>query len=339
MTRPWWLLALALALACGERDPYGVDYDGERLTVIDMHLHPGEWDAIPRETRAFLAARFPFPLNLRPDKVAADVLSAGGIVEELDAAGIQAGVLLAVYAPRTVGVASNELMERGVDTYPLRLMGLASLRVDNWREDGDDELARLGEALDHDGVVGVKLAHAHMHFRMDDPEFFGIYALAGARGKPVYLHTGTSPFPGTSQEPPYTDPAYLEAAIAAYPHTIFILGHLGYDFIDHTHGTLETCLELARRYPNVYLEPSALGSASADPSGENLRAAMRRIKEEGLVGRTIYGSDGPQSPGFVAEYLERTVAAMRDAEYSADEARAVLSGNFVKVFGREVPLP
>lgn len=338
--RPRWLvpLALAFALACAAEDPDGVDYGGERIAVIDMHLHPGEWDAIPAETRAFLAGRFPFPLNLRPDKVAADVLSAGGIVEELDAAGVRAGVLFAVYAPRTVGVASNELMLKGVEAFPRRLMGLASLRVDRWREDADAELERLRAALGEPGVVGVKLAHAHMHFRMDDPDYFSIYAVAGELGKPVYLHTGTSPFPGTAQDPPYTDPAYLEAAITGHPQTIFILGHLGYDSANRRHGTLETCLALARRYPNVFLEPSAMGSESADPSGDNLREAMRRIKEEGLVDRVIYGSDGPQSPGFVAGYLERTVAAMEAAEYSADEARAVLSGNFLRVFGRAVEL-
>ncbi|MCA9636862.1 MAG: hypothetical protein KC420_12615, partial [Myxococcales bacterium] len=59
------------------------------------------------------------------------------------------------------------------------------------------------------------------------------------------------------------------------------------------------------------------------------------IREEGLVDRLIYGSDGPQSPGFVAEYLERTVTAMERAEFSADDARALLSGNFIKVFGAE----
>jgi microsomal dipeptidase-like Zn-dependent dipeptidase len=87
----------------------------------------------------------------------------------------------------------------------------------------------------------------------------------------------------------------------------------------------------------VYLEPSALGSRSSDPSGANLKEVMRRIREASLVDRAIYGSDGPQSPGFVDDYLGRTVAAMREAGYSRDELAAVLAGNFVRVFAVAEP--
>jgi predicted TIM-barrel fold metal-dependent hydrolase len=333
MRRAW---ILVFAVGCGDAE-LGVVVRGERMPVIDMHLHPGEWDSIPPETKEFLSSRFPFPIDLRPDKSAAGVLSPEGILGEMDRGGVSVGVLLAIYAPRTVGVATNEGVIADVAHDPRRFYGLASLRVDRWNADGADELARLREALGSPGMVGIKLAHAHQQFRMDDPRYFGIYALAAELQKPVYLHTGTSPFPGTQQAPEYTDPAYLEPAIAAHPGAIFILGHLGYDFAAQQLGALEACVDLATRYPNVYLEPSALGSKGSDPSGDNLRRAMARLREAGLVDRIIYGSDGPQSPGFVAEYLERTVAAMEAADYSADEARAVLAGNFARIF--KVPAP
>ena len=47
---------------------------------------------------------------------------------------------------------------------------------------------------------------------------------------------------------------------------------------------------------------------------------MGKMREAGLVDRIIYGSDGPQSPGFVKDYLSRTVQAMRATGYTADEA-------------------
>ena len=144
-------------------------------------------------------------------------------------------------------------------------------------------------------MVGVKLAHAHQRFRMDDERYWSIYALAAAHDAPVYLHTGPSPFPGTSQEAPYTDPAYLEAAIAANPDTDFILGHLGHDFINQRVGDLQGCIDSTSRYENVWLEPSALGSRSSDPEGENLTASMRH-PGRGLVDRVVYGSDGPCVP-------------------------------------------
>lgn len=332
-----WLLLAGIAAAGCAGDELGVVVRGERLPVIDMHLHPGDWDSIPPETKEFLSSRFPFPIDLRPDKAAMGVLSPAGILEEMDRAGVSVGALFAIYAPRTVGIAANEDVIADVAHEPRRFYGLASLRLDRWNEDGPEQLAALREALMAPGMVGIKLAHAHQQFRMDDPRYFAIYALAQELKKPVYLHTGTSPFPGTAQEPAYTDPAYLEDAIAAHPGASFILGHLGYDFKQQQLGALEACVDLATRFPNVYLEPSALGSKGSDPTGENLRAAMVRLRQAGLVERIIYGSDGPQSPGFVAEYLERTVAAMEAADYSAAEARAVLAGNFARVFA--VPEP
>lgn len=330
-------LTLFLLTTCSSTKP-GADIGAaERVPVVDFHLHPGEWSQVPEATREFLAERFPFPFNLDPEALAAQVLSADGIASELDAAGISVGVLFAVYAPQTVGVATNELVADYLADKPDRFYGLASLRVDRWAQDSDAELARLADALTIPGMIGIKLAHAHQNFRMDDPAYFGIYELSGNLGKPVYLHTGPSPFPGTAREPEYTDPAYLEAAIAAHPDTIFILGHIGYDFINKQLGMLETCISLAQRYPNVYLEPSALGSRGSDPTGANLPAAMAAMRAAGVVDRIIYGSDGPQSPGFVSDYLGRTIAAMRASDYTDDEMRAVLAGNFARVFGVPVP--
>jgi predicted TIM-barrel fold metal-dependent hydrolase len=329
--------ALALAGACGETPQPGLVYDGQRIPVVDMHLHPGEWSSLSPQNREFLAKNFPFPFNTDPEALADEILSPDGLVEQLDEAGISVAGIFAVYAPRSVGVASNELIITDVAAKPDRLYGFASLQIDDWANREAAEIARLTDALAQPGMIGIKIAHAHQHFRMDDPAYYSIYELSAQLGKPLYLHTGTSPAPGTSQHPAYTDPAYLEDAIASHPQAIFILGHLGYDFINHQPGALETCISLAQTYPNVYLEPSALGSARSDPDGVNLPLAMRRMREAGLVDRVIYGSDGPQSPGFVGEYLERTAAAMLAADYTVDEARAVFAGNFARVF--DVPVP
>ena len=79
--------------------------------------------------------------------------------------------------------------------------------------------------------------------------------------------------------------------------------------------------------------------ASGTLTGRHLddRASTTAPRRPRLVDRIIYGSDGPQSPGFVETYLERTVAAMAAADYTADEARAVLAGSFARVFNVPVP--
>lgn len=322
------LAALALTVVGCAAPEYGVEYRGATLDVVDMHLHFGEWEAIPPATRRFLAGNFPFPLGLNAESTASSSVSGEGILGQLDGAGIRRGVLFAVYAPRSVGVATNEqaITERQAD--PDRLYALGSLRFDNWAEDGPAQIDALRAVLSEPGFIGIKLAHAHQHIRFDDPAFFSVYEVAAEFDVPVYLHTGRSPFNGTSQEAPYTDAAFLEDAIAAFPTVPFILGHLGHDFEPDFTEPLDTVLDLAEQYDNVLLEPSALG----DEDGFRLPYAMEQIHQRGLVERTIYGSDGPQSPGFVGRYLGDALEAMEAADYSVEEAAAVLAGNFDREF-------
>ena len=56
--------------------------------------------------------------------------------------------------------------------------------------------------------------------------------------------------------PENTSPDFLDDAISRHPDTIFILGHLGYDFINKSIGELETCLELAKSYPTFRHSPA-----------------------------------------------------------------------------------
>ncbi len=330
------LLFLAGMGGCGDPD-LGVEVEGQRVAVIDMHIHTGEWGSIPESARELIASNLPFPFNTDPAGVAERVLSADGIADELDAAGISRAGLFAVYAPRSTGVARNDFVANTVAEQPERFYGFASLRVEDWANEEAAMLAQLDEALDRPEMVGIKLAHAHQHFRMDDSAYYSIYALAERRGAPMYLHTGTSPFPGTTSEAPYTDPAFLEDAVAAHPGAIFILGHLGHDEADTELTAVDRCIDLASRFDNVYLEASVIGSERSDPTGDKLAEAMTRIRDAGLVDRVIYGSDGAQSPGFVGRYLDGTVEAMTRAGYSVDEMSAVLSGNFVRVFGVSAP--
>jgi len=324
---------LLFLLACSEPPEPGVLYDGQRLPVVDMHLHSGDWEGVPSGTQSFIARNFPFPFNLDPETTAKSTLSAEGIVEQLDIAAISHGVVFAVYAPRSVGVASNETISAQVAEAPGRLWGLASLPIESWETGEEAALAQLEAALQEPGMVGIKLAHTHMHQRMDDPDYYSIYALAAAQGAPLYLHTGSSPFPGTQPDPAYTDPRYLEEAIALHPDADFILGHACYDFINEDTLDLDSCVDLARRYPNVYIEISALGSSSSDARAEDYPVVLDRLRSEGLTERVIYGSDGPQRPGFLLAYLERTVSVMEEVGYTDAEARAVLSDNFTALFG------
>ncbi|MCG8419943.1 MAG: amidohydrolase family protein [Proteobacteria bacterium] len=312
--------------------PKGVDYKGQRLQVIDAHLHTGNWDNLPPHMQELFRNTLPFPLNLVPDWVVNYTLSSYGIAAQLNESGISRGVLMAVYAPQTVGLTTNEFVRDRISELPDRFYGLASVSAQDWEQNKGRALQNLDEHLSLPEFIGVKMAHPHMGLALNDAAFYPIYELAAQHSVPVYIHTGNTPSPGSRTDPEATDPAYLEEAIALHPDTRFVLGHMGYDFLGRTLGHLETCLDLAKRYPNVYLEASALGSERSDPDGVNLRSVLRAVKSEGLVGRLVYGSDGPQSSGFVKSYLTRTLEAMADEGYTVDEARQVLYDNFAALF-------
>lgn len=314
----------------GAGEPLGVDVGGERLPVIDMHVHVGQWAMIPTRAQRRNLERMPRPVRPYMTPVFDELLSARGIVRELDGGDINLGVIYASFFPHTSGVADNAFVAEQVRLQPTRLVAFASLRVDQWNRDAATQLAELERALLEYRMIGVKLAPAHAQTRLDDERLYPIYELAARLRKPVYLHTGTSPFPGTRSEPPYTNPAYLEAAIARYPQTVFVLGHAGYDTANHTLGYLEDCIRLVRTYPNVQIEMGALGSPKAD---ELTAQALRRFKQAGVIDRVLYGSDGPQGPGYMRKHLERTVEALRAEGYSRDEMRALLAGNFQRVYG------
>jgi predicted TIM-barrel fold metal-dependent hydrolase len=328
-----FLLTVALTLpGCGRKpDQPGVLVEGQRLAVVDMHLHTGTWEGMTPRFHERLSERVPRGFRWFMPYVTPFTLNGKAILRELDNGGVSAGGVFALYSPHSTGIASNEFVAGEIARDPQRLFGFASLRVDRWNLDGPAQLAKLEAALTGPGhFIGIKLAHGHQQFRFDDERYYGIYEIAGRLHKPLYLHTGTSPNPGTRTEPPYADPAYLEDAIRRYPDAIFILGHTGYDSFAKALTFTDSAIRLAVAYPNVYLEPGALGAKRAD----NVRLDfLKRVKVAGAIPKLIYGSDGPQVPGYVKSHLERFVAGMQESGYSVDEMRAILSGNFSRVFG------
>lgn len=324
------LLVAGTVAGCGGDPEPGVLVDGERLPVVDMHLHVGQWKDMPPWFHERISSNVPRGFKWTVKLLSDRLLTGEGIISQLDSCGITGAGIFAVYSPHTNGIATNEFVADMVSHNPSRLFGFASIRVDQWNIDGEAWLRKFESDLANlPNVVGVKLAHAHQQFRFDDERFYGIYEIAGRLNKPIYLHTSGSPNPGIRTEPPYNDPYYLEEAIQKYPNTIFILGHAGWDSLEKKLTYLDAVIDLSQRYDNVYFEPGALGAHRADDAIDEF---VERVKAADLIPKMIYGSDGPQFPGYVARHLEHFVAAMERADYSVDEMRMVLSGNFARVF-------
>ena len=181
---------------------------------------------------------------------------------------------------------------------PDRLWGFASLWVDRWAEESEEQLAALEAALEHPQMIGIKIAHAHMHFRMDDPDYYGIYEVAEKTQAPVYLHTGPSPFPGTLAAPPptRTRPTWKRP----FPPTR--MWSSSWAMWATTSSTTPWApWRPAPPWPRPR-QRLPRGQRSRLPrlgfGRNNYQTVFQRIQEEGLVDRLLYGSDGPQFQAF-----------------------------------------
>ena len=257
---------------------YGFTIDGVDIDIIDMHLHTGTWEALTEPYKERYSERVPKPFKFLMENLLGNGLTSEGILKQMDNAGSRRGGVFAVYSPDTTGIANNEFLYQQIKDQPERMFGFYSIRTDHWNIDAAKELEKLESDLIKYKATGIKLAHAHQQMRLDDKRFDGIYEIAGRLNKPIYIHTGTSPNPYTRREPPYVDPVYLEESIIKYPQTKFILGHSGYDSFLIQLTYLESCIQLAKKYGNVYFEPGALGARKAS---EVLPEYLKIIKKEG----------------------------------------------------------
>ena len=352
-------LGLGLALTPNSAGA-GIEVDGQTLEVIDVHLHSGNFGQLAPSGKGYLISGTPsFTQLYAPgifnrllDPYAAHI----GIRAQTEMAGFDHAVVLATYTHETTGYFTNTQLlgylrdERNVDfddgSDEPWAWGLASINFfDDYAGNVEARLAALDSffAEQGDWMIGVKLAHAHQAVPLDAPEFLGVYDVAAKHGVPVLLHTGFSPFPNSQTDPEFYDPSYLDSVVSNYDgsgsagRVDFVLSHVGQGDLRAT----ENALSLAETYDNVYLEISALNRpARLGLDGEELDSTtpqyvyvLEQIKARGLIGKTLFATDGAQFSGFVSSYLELMVSGMRDANYTVEEMAQVLAGNFHALYG------
>ncbi len=356
-----YLAPLGMALAMSQTTIAAEKtYLGMPVQAIDIHMHPGTYATMGPLGKAFVKNVLPgfipdFLKNISLNALSGFMLDPYGafigIKSECEKAGLQMCGLFAVYAPDTWGVTDNDYIIKKLDDSKNvnkdgtpAFFGLASVRMQDWEMGEAQQLAQLRKALSHPMMKGIKLAFIHNSIALDDAKYNSIYEVADELDVPVYHHVGSSPlqkladFGDEEDKQEYIasyDPNRLEGAIAAYPNVKFILGHMGFDFNKEGFDFSPTVYSLAKRYPNVYLEISAFGRAAYDPEGKQMDRVLKTIKDDGLISRTVYGSDGPGSPGGTEKYMDATLRSMDRVGFSYAEAEDVLKNNSVRIFKLE----
>ena len=245
----------------------GIDFHTHPLLVREMVARHPELAAAARET--FLIGN-----NFQPLET---------FHLELDLAGLDQAVVLPMDASASTGavVWTNEQIAE-LCRMSARFIGFAS--VDPHRPDA---CGQLKSAVQNLGLRGLKLNPAMQRFYADDALAYPLYETARDLGIPILFHAGMSWEPGSRLQ--YGYPMRMENVAADFPKLRMVLAHLGWPWVVEA-------VALALKYPNVYLDTSAL---YFDNPRDFLRFAMTHqvpltVFERSLRKQLVFGSNYPR---------------------------------------------
>jgi hypothetical protein len=173
----------------------------------------------------------------------------------------------------------------------------------------------LAGALSH----GIRVFKAHLQVGAYDPRdqlldrVWG--ALADAR-TPVVCHCASAPNPGR-----FTGPGPISEVLARHPNLTLVVAHSG-------SPEYAEFLDLADRYPNVYLDTTMTFTDFTTARSPFPPALLPRLVD--LADRVVLGSDFPNIPYPYAHQIE----ALIRLDLGDDWLRRVLHDNGMRLLGR-----
>ncbi len=269
---------------------------------VDTHLHLTRWwPDLPHTA-------------YRPDL---DYTTAG-LLREMDAAGIERGLVIQVHeAPnaadaleesRSIREASGGRLLPVVTVDPTRGPETIDRAIAQWEEDP--------------GLAGIKLFPGYLPFYPHDPRLAPLYEFAHRRGLPVLIHQGdTLDRKGLVK---FARPIEVDEVAVRYPDVAFVLCHFGNPWI-------EEAAELVYKDENVYADTSGLLAPPSAPYFERMVEQCRArllsaIVSIGSADRVLYGSDWP------LEELRVAVGLVDGLELPPEDRRRILGANAARLF-------
>jgi predicted TIM-barrel fold metal-dependent hydrolase len=157
-----------------------------------------------------------------------------------------------------------------------------------------DAVAYVRDAMDR----GARLFKAHLQvggYDPRDPLLDGVWGLLAEAGIPVVTHCGDGPIPG-----PHTGVGPIGDVIARHPTLRLVIAHAGMPrYADF--------LGLAERYESVLLDTTMAFTDFVEASAPFPRELLPALRDLGLAGRVLLGSDFPSIPYRYEDQLEALV--------------------------------
>jgi hypothetical protein len=171
-------------------------------------------------------------------------------------------------------------------------------------EDGVNRYARA--AID----AGARVFKVHVQVGDFNPAHSRLDAVWGVLADaqiPVVVHAGSGPVPNA-----HTGPEPFAAVLRRHPALTAVIAHLGApEYVEF--------LELAEKYERVALDTTMAFTTFFEAQAPFPRAILPRLRDLGLAGKVLLGSDFPNLPYPYAEQL----AALTALDLGDDWLRAV----------------
>lgn len=280
------------------------------MQVIDAHVHVQPWKMVKPEALALMQGK-------RPDAGAIHEMmyDPAKFVAYMDRERIERVCSINYVSPDIMGF-SDEAMDYAAD-YAKRSGGRV-LAIGSVHPTRTKNPRRAMAKLIKLGFRGLKLHPSHQPcypnaYRDGNKVLETVYREAEAAGLALYVHTGTSTFPGARNV--YADPIYCDDIAIDFPKLRIVLSHGGRPL------WMQTAVFLVRRHPNVLLDISSIPP-------QKLLDYFPKLEE--LADKTLWGSDwpGPGVPGM-RENVDRFLAL----PLSEEAKRKIVYENARKLYG------
>ncbi len=269
---------------------------------FDVHLHLSRYWPDPPET--FYRKDLDFSLR--------------GLLGEMDACGVQHGLLLPEEHNPTVEDALRESEEafRGSGGRLLRVGTADPTR-------GPEEIAHaIARWEATDGLVALKFYPGYQAFYPHDPRLVPVYEFAHRRGLVVMFHQGDTLDPLGLLK--FARPIELDEVAVRYRDVNFVLCHFGNPWV-------EEAAEVVYKNENVYADTSGLVWSPRVPYYPRMVERARErilhaILSIGHAERVLYGSDWP----LVS--LEVALGIVERMDLPVEDRERILGGNARRLF-------
>jgi len=287
--------------------------------IVDAHVHIGREDLISPNMLKFMQDRHVL------DNGGTRRLTAEGLIDEMDANGIEKSVVFPLSFPHDAEQLQvmNAYTLECVQKYSKRLFGFAVVDPDNIPA----SVKNLEQTVKPNQLMGIKIHPSMQHVFINDPNLDAVYEFASQAGVPVLFHTGAGPGGHTDK---FSQPILVEDILMKHATLKVILAHVGRPFYEEVAFIL-------RKYTRAYADVSANMGRKGGPA--LLRHCMLFLQVyAGAAERLFFGTDYPIFS--YQDYLPQMRAALEGGEfggetitYSPAEIEGILGNNILKLLG------